>query len=325
MITSIAVVIPVYNGGELIQRCLESVFAQKLDQDTILEVIVIDDGSSDNTLEIVREFGASITLLQQAHKGPAAARNLGIRYSNAAYLALLDADDYWKPDFIVETLRFLMEHPEAIGVSTGQIHKSLNRDAKIAPAFLADLPSGVEGYLVDDFFSYWALHIHICTGSTLIRMKIIKEAGEQLEDLHLSQDLEYWAYLSTFGPWGFLPQILFVSDGDKVTRKLGWWKKKRERWEKAPNIEAWERRIIQRLSDPLPKGYLYCRARIALNLAYAALLSNRLAIGRSMVTGTRAYLPDSKLSKILAFASKNSLFWWVLAKLLIFKEKRRKI
>jgi glycosyltransferase involved in cell wall biosynthesis len=323
--TLITVVIPVFNGGELIRRCLESVCAQNLERNTTLEIIVIDDGSTDDTIEIVKQFGASVTMLTQVHQGPAAARNIGIAHSKGDYLALLDADDYWKPDFIRETLTFMRENPVAIGVSTGQIHKFLNKEEKIAPVFLMHTPSIKKGILIEDFFSFWAQHNHICTGSTLISMQVIRQAGGQLEDLRLSQDLEFWAYLATFGSWGFLPRVLFVSDGDKVTRKLGWWEKKKERWFKAPDIEAWERRIIKRLPDPLPESYLKCRARVAINLSYAALLSNRLEIGRQMVTASRAYLPNDRLSKLLAAASTNRLFWWLLAKLLVFREKRRKI
>jgi glycosyltransferase involved in cell wall biosynthesis len=321
----ISVVIPVYNGAELLQRCLQSVFAQQLPDGIETEVLVVDDGSTDGSLEILKAYGEKIIFMRQVHQGPAAARNRGIARASGRFLAFLDADDYWKPTFLRETLAFLQEQPEAIGVSVGQSHRYLGKPEQIIPAFLNEKDlTYAPGRILSDFFSFWAEHNHLCTGSVLIRMEIIRKAGGQLEDLRLSQDLEYWAYLATFGPWGFLPQILFVSDGDRVTRKVGWWNKKRERWGQAPDIARWERRIRKRLPETPGESYFKCRARVALNLAYAFLLSNRLEAGRAMILECSNYLPENRLAKLLSFTSKSSISWWMLAKMLVFKEKRRK-
>lgn len=95
----ISVIIPVYNAALLIDRCLDSVFAQNGIYKT--EVILIDDGSTDNSVEIIknRREQSQIILLQQKNAGPAVARNKGLAIASGKYAAFLDADDYWLPDF----------------------------------------------------------------------------------------------------------------------------------------------------------------------------------------------------------------------------------
>jgi glycosyltransferase involved in cell wall biosynthesis len=322
----VSVIIPVFNGAVLIKRCLEAVFSQKLPKGTALDVIVIDDGSTDETVSLLHNFRHQIKILTQTRKGPAAARNLGIHHASGDFLAFLDADDYWYPDFILETTEFLIKHPTAIAVSVGQLHKFASNEGTVQPALLRNKEaSNTDGWMLNDFFPFWANHNHICTGSALIRMEVIHKAGGQLEDMRISEDLEYWAYLSTFGTWGFLPKVLFVSDGDKVTRKIGWWKKKQERWHKAPDLDTWEKRLLTRLEKPLSENYLLCRARVGKSLGYAALLSGRLETGRSIILSCKNHLPNDKLSILLKYGSKNKLQWWILSKVLIYREKNRKI
>lgn len=87
-------VIPVHNRAALIRTTLESVLAQDLPDQ---EVIVVDDGSTDATLETLAEFGSRIRVLRQQNSGPAVARNLGIEQAGGEYIAILDSDDLWFP------------------------------------------------------------------------------------------------------------------------------------------------------------------------------------------------------------------------------------
>ena len=92
---SIGVVIPARNAGRYIGAAIDSVLGQTV---RAAEVVVVDDGSSDDTAAIVRGFGASVKLLSQPPSGPAAARNRGLREIHADRIALLDADDLWPAD-----------------------------------------------------------------------------------------------------------------------------------------------------------------------------------------------------------------------------------
>ena len=108
--TTISVVIPLYNKGKYIERAISSVLAQTLPP---LEIIVVDDGSTDDGPEKALKFKDSqITLIQQENKGPGAARNAGLSRAKGTYTAFLDADDEWYPSFL-ETGISLLENKEA--------------------------------------------------------------------------------------------------------------------------------------------------------------------------------------------------------------------
>jgi glycosyltransferase involved in cell wall biosynthesis len=91
----ISVVIPVYNGEKYIDEAIESVMNQSF---KISEILVVDDGSTDNTEAVCKKYGDKITYLKQENSGAASARNLGVEKSTGIYLAFLDADDIWMED-----------------------------------------------------------------------------------------------------------------------------------------------------------------------------------------------------------------------------------
>ena len=88
----VSCVVPVFNGEKYIQETLHSILAQTYKH---LELIVADDGSTDNTKNLVAEFGSKVKCLSQANQGPAAARNLGLLAAQGEFIAFLDADDLW--------------------------------------------------------------------------------------------------------------------------------------------------------------------------------------------------------------------------------------
>ncbi|HTS49222.1 MAG TPA: glycosyltransferase family A protein [Bryobacteraceae bacterium] len=91
----VSVVIPTHNGQRHIAATLDSVLAQR---HRPLEILVVDDGSSDSTAEIVRGYAQEVRLIEQERRGHPAARNTGIRAAAGEYLAFLDHDDLWSPD-----------------------------------------------------------------------------------------------------------------------------------------------------------------------------------------------------------------------------------
>jgi glycosyltransferase involved in cell wall biosynthesis len=95
----VSVIIPAYNAAEHISGALESIFDQTFRD---FEVIVVDDGSTDNTKEVVRAFQGkeNVRYFYQRNGGQSSARNLGVREARGEYLAFLDADDLWMPEFL---------------------------------------------------------------------------------------------------------------------------------------------------------------------------------------------------------------------------------
>ena len=90
----VTVIIPAYNAGRTISAALESVFAQTYRD---FDVIVVDDGSTDDTALRVAEWGHQVTYIRQENGGPASARNEAVRHSRSPLIAFLDADDVWLP------------------------------------------------------------------------------------------------------------------------------------------------------------------------------------------------------------------------------------
>lgn len=105
----VSIVMPCYNGEQFIKETIESVIEQTYEK---WELLVIDDGSKDNSRTLLKEYvdkDKRIHLIQQKNAGSAAARNNGIRHSKGQYLALLDSDDVWFPGFLDSQVRFIQQ------------------------------------------------------------------------------------------------------------------------------------------------------------------------------------------------------------------------
>jgi glycosyltransferase involved in cell wall biosynthesis len=113
----VSVIIPLVNKARYVERALRSVCAQTLAD---FELIVVDDGSTDNGAQIVESFNdARIHLVKQSNAGPGAARNRGLNEASGEFVAFLDADDEWLPDYLANSVRLLDEHPDAATVTSG--------------------------------------------------------------------------------------------------------------------------------------------------------------------------------------------------------------
>lgn len=104
----VSVIMPVYNGERYLADAVESVLAQTGGP---VELIVVDDGSTDRSAEIARAFGAAVRYVYQDNAGQSAARNRGIQLAQAPFLAFLDDDDYWSPGKLALQLAVLTGDP----------------------------------------------------------------------------------------------------------------------------------------------------------------------------------------------------------------------
>ena len=104
----ISVIVPVFNGASFIAEALDSVLAQAYDP---LEIIVVDDGSTDDTAVVVQKFGASVSYYYQSNRGSGAARNYGVRLARGNWLAFLDADDVWAGDKLQKQTAVFQQDP----------------------------------------------------------------------------------------------------------------------------------------------------------------------------------------------------------------------
>lgn len=113
---TISVVIPVFNGAEFLSAAIDSVLHQTI-QPT--EIVVVDDGSTDRTVDICKKYGSRVSYFYQEHRGEFAARNMGLRQSRSEFIAFLDADDVWLPHALSALIQPFLQNKDLM-LSVGQ-------------------------------------------------------------------------------------------------------------------------------------------------------------------------------------------------------------
>jgi len=266
----ITVVIAAYNAARYIPRCIDSVLGQTYSK---VKVIVVDDCSCDNTIEVAQAYPERVECIELSeNSGPAAGRNAGLKLCDTEYVAFLDADDYWQRDFAQATTDFLSNRADAIAVCTGYTATDWKGRDLYGP-ILDDMDRVCfcdEGSTMEDFFGFWSKYRNILTGTVLMRTDRAQATGGQREELRLTQDLEFWGYLGTFGKWGFIPRHLFITDQrilssrerlDKIKRRFSFFSRLR--------LSDWEKRIVPRLDEKAMAGFQGIRSHIATTMAVA--------------------------------------------------------
>lgn len=109
-LAKISIIIPVFNGEARVAAAIDSVLAQRFEGD--VEIIVVNDGSSDDTSGVVKRFGERVRLVEQENRGLAGARNSGVRVSSGDYITFLDDDDIWMPEKLAKMMAILVHEPE---------------------------------------------------------------------------------------------------------------------------------------------------------------------------------------------------------------------
>jgi hypothetical protein len=125
---------------------------------------------------------------------------------------------------------------------------------------------------------------------------VINKAGLQCVDLRISQDLEYWGYIATFGLWGFIPKVLWVGNSASVATESGWTEKYKMRRRLCPDVETWEKRIIPRLTPTQLDGFRIVRGRVAASFAHNKILGGDTKAGFEIL---RKYYPDMPKNRVV--------------------------
>ena len=184
----VSVIIPSYNRADYVSRAIDSVLTQTYRD---FEIIVVDDGSSDATKEVVTAYGPPVRYVYQENRGPGAARNHGIRVAAGAYLGFLDSDDVWVPTFLEKTVVALDGHPE-VGVVTGGIYLG-PMDRKI-PSHLDGIETGV-WELSPGLSGDWIPRVlsGFCPAALLARAEVVRKYGGYYEQrCMLGEDVYLW-------------------------------------------------------------------------------------------------------------------------------------
>ncbi len=194
------VILPAYNGARVIRKALESV----LWQDVPLRVIVVDDGSTDDSAGIARSYGDHVTVIRQDNRGVAGARNTGLAAAKARYIALLDQDDVWRPEKLSRQLALIESHP-AVGLVFTDMRLEHTDGTVVEDGFLASTPDyaalvrqplGHDAFLLSDELGAAVVRFNfISPSTTLLRRSALEEIGGFDATLRLCDDAECWMRL----------------------------------------------------------------------------------------------------------------------------------
>jgi glycosyltransferase involved in cell wall biosynthesis len=197
---AVTIVMPAYNASAYIDEALRSIVTQTLRD---VEVIVIDDGSTDDTIVRAESFAdrLDITVLRQPNRGPSAARNAGILRARAAYCAFLDADDVMLPELLASQLAVL-KHEPSVGLVFSDV-ETFNSAGTIAKARWrldgADASRALERLLVENF---------VTTSAVMAPKACLVEAGMFPEDRRVAEDYELWLRMASRWSVGFVARPL---------------------------------------------------------------------------------------------------------------------
>jgi glycosyltransferase involved in cell wall biosynthesis len=196
--STVSVVIPTYNRAGSVGLALDSVLAQTRPAD---EIIVVDDGSSDATPEVLAGYGGRIRVIRQENAGVSAARNAGIRAATGQWVAFLDSDDEWFPEKLAVQIAAVEKEPRLVAHGT-------NAELVMAGETIAmfelrgrhDL--GRAGCTVVERPLTLALQDLFCTQAVMARKQALEEAGLFEVGMSICEDFDLLARLALCGPWG---------------------------------------------------------------------------------------------------------------------------
>ncbi|MDQ1239585.1 MAG: hypothetical protein QG577_1771 [Thermodesulfobacteriota bacterium] len=198
-----SVVIPTYNRADVVGRALESVLGQDF-QD--LEIIVVDDGSTDSTLQVLEKYGSAVRVLTQGHKGVSSARNLGIFQSNGALLAFLDSDDQWLPEKLAVQVRLFDPGNPDFVCHTDEIWM---RDAREVH------PRDIHRKQGGRFFERALERCLISPSSVVVSRALLDKVGVFDETFPAAEDYDLWLRITAFHEVDFIPQRLVIKHGGR--------------------------------------------------------------------------------------------------------------
>ncbi len=210
-----SVVIPLYNKALHIERALKSVVDQTC-QD--FEIIVVNDGSTDNGQEIVESIqDARIRLINQSNQGVSVARNIGIEAATNKYVAFLDADDEWLPDFL-QNIQTLINNYSDCGAYAAAV-QTIRPDGQVFFPSLGNLPPEPWIGILPNFFELFQQGLSAFHPSSIVIPKqVLKDVGGFPEGVILMEDIACWVKIAIRYPIAFNPKRLVIYHQDASNR-----------------------------------------------------------------------------------------------------------
>lgn len=221
---TVSVIIPTYNRASWICEAVDSVLSQTVSP---LEVIVIDDGSNDDTPERLRIYENRITVLTQTNKGVSAARNAGIKVARGRYIALLDSDDFWEKDKLAFQLDFFRKNPDALICQTGEIW--IRNGKRVNPMAKHKKLSGM-------IFEPSLRLCLVSPSAVMIKRELLDSVGLFDESLPACEDYDLWLRIACRYP-------IYTTETNHVVKRGG----HEDQLSRAPGLDRFRIRSIEKI------------------------------------------------------------------------------
>lgn len=223
----ISIVIPLYNKQNAIVTTLQSVLTQTY---TNYEIIVVDDGSTDKSADIAEavlseyiafNVDCRVRVIRKGNGGVCSARNRGIHEAKYDYIALLDGDDQWHPEYLAEQVRLIEDFPKARmwGINFAEMS-----NGKLVRTLSTGLPKGFRGYVEDYFNISGRVSDLFCSSSVVISKMVFNKVGIFDERIKYAEDLDMWYRIIANFPVVFynnyLVNYLHDAENRSLTKKI---------------------------------------------------------------------------------------------------------
>ena len=206
----VSVIIPTFNRGYCLEESIRSVLEQSFID---FELVVVDDGSTDNTSELVRRFPAVKLIRLEENRGVSFARNRGVVEAQGDWVGFLDSDDLWEQGKLATQVKWIERHPDLQAVYTDEIW--IRNGLRVNPMNKHRKYSG-------DIFRYCLPLCIVSPSSVLLRAKVLSEVGGFDESMPVCEDYDLWLRIAKRYPFHFIEEKLIVKRGgheDQLSRK----------------------------------------------------------------------------------------------------------
>lgn len=213
MTPKVSVIIPAYQDAEHIGAAVDSALAQTYPD---REVIVVDDGSTDDTLRVLSAYGDAIRVISQPNRGPSAARNLGIQQAQGEWVAFLDADDVWLPEKLALQMP-LFQKGNGVGLVCSDTYFVDSLGLRPRTGFMDNSPCS--GRVLKTIFTA----SFIPTSTVVVRKACLDQVGGFDGSLRACEDLDLWLRIAAEWEIDFVPEPLAhyrISEGQLSSQRV---------------------------------------------------------------------------------------------------------
>jgi len=260
----VSVIIPTYNRAQMVEKAIDSVLSQTYPN---IELIVVDDGSTDATREVLETYGNRIVAVYQTNGGAGKARNTGLGIASGEFIAFLDSDDYYLPDKIRLEAEYLCAHPDVDVVLCGfrYIDEEKQVDVEIKNIEVTDLVSRILWTDIGGLFP---------PNLPLFRRKILEKVNGFDERLKMREEQDFWLQIALAGfQFRFIDEVLCVSRSGKQSKGRA-----------VDRVEPYLMMIFEKVFNHpnLPRSVAAHKdeiyARVFLHINYSLAMGNKYAL-----------------------------------------------